>query len=57
MTTKREDWMIIKMSLKDIKMGNGCHKAKTVLSFLEEEEIAVMKWPLQSPVMNPIENA
>ena len=22
-----------------------CHKAKTVLSFLEEEGIAVMKWP------------
>ena len=22
-----------------------CHKAKTVLSFLEEERIAVMKWP------------
>ena len=26
-----------------------CHKAKTVLSFLEEERIAVMKWPPQSP--------
>ena len=34
-----------------------CHKAKTVLSFLEEERIAVMKWPPQSPGMNPIENA
>ena len=33
-----------------------CHKAKTVLSFLEEEGIAVMKWPQQSPDMNPIEN-
>ena len=33
-----------------------CHKAKTVLSFLEEERIAVMKWPLQSPDMNPLEN-
>ena len=33
-----------------------CHKAKTVLSFLEEEGIAVMKWPPQSPDMNPIEN-
>ena len=32
------------------------HKAKTVLSFLEEEGIAVMKWPLQSPDMNPIVN-
>ena len=33
-----------------------CHKAKTVLSFLEEEGIAVMKWPPQSPDINPIEN-
>ena len=32
------------------------HKAKTVLSFLEEEGIAVMKWPPQSSHMNPIEN-
>ena len=33
-----------------------CHKAKIVLSFLEEKGIAVMKWPPQSPDMNPIEN-
>ena len=33
-----------------------CYKAKTVLSFLEEKGIAVMKWPPQSPDMNPIEN-
>ena len=33
-----------------------CHKAKLVLSFLEEEEIAVMTWPLQSTYMNSIEN-
>ena len=32
------------------------HKAKTVLSFLEEEEIDVMKWPPQSPDMNPMGN-
>ena len=32
-----------------------CYKAKT-LSFLEEEGIAVMKWPPQSPDMNTIEN-
>ena len=33
-----------------------CHKAKTVLSVLEEKRIPVMKWPPQSPDMNPIEN-
>ena len=33
-----------------------CHKAKTVLSFLEEEGIAVLKWPPQSQNMNPVEN-
>ena len=32
------------------------HKAKTVLSFLEEEGIAVMKWPPRSPDMKPLEN-
>ena len=32
-----------------------CHKAKIVLSFLEEEGIVVMKWPPQSPNMNPVE--
>ena len=33
-----------------------CHKAKTVLSFLQEEGLAVMKWPPQSPDMNPLDN-
>ena len=33
-----------------------CHKAKTVLSFLEEEVIAVIMWPPQSPDMNPLDN-
>ena len=34
----------------------SCHKAKTELSFLEEEGIAVMKWTLQSQDMTPLEN-
>ena len=33
-----------------------CHWAKTVLSFLEVEGIAVMKCPLQSQDKNPQEN-
>ena len=39
-----------------IQDNTPCQKAKTVLSFLEEEGIAVMKWPPQSSDMNPIEN-
>ena len=34
----------------------SCHKAKTVLSFLEEKEIAVMNWPPGIVDMNPREN-
>ena len=34
-----------------------CHKAKTMLSFLEEKGIAVMKWPPQSSDMNLVENS
>ena len=33
-----------------------CHKAKMVLSFLEEEGITTIKWPTQSLNMNPLEN-
>ena len=33
-----------------------CHKDQTVLSFLEEEGIVVMKWPPQSSDINPKEN-
>ena len=39
-----------------MKDNAPCHKAKTVLSFLKVEGIAVMKWPPHSPDMNPIEN-
>lgn len=33
-----------------------CHKAKKVMTFLEEEEVGVMNFPAQSPDLNPIEN-
>ena len=36
--------------------NSPCQKPKTVLSFLEEGEIADMKWSPQSPDMNPQEN-
>ena len=33
-----------------------CQKAKTMLSFLEEEWIAAIKWTPENQDMNPIEN-
>ena len=33
-----------------------CHTAKSVKTFLSEEDVAVMEWPAQSPDINLIEN-
>lgn len=33
-----------------------CHKARSVTSFLAEQNIRVLPWPGNSPDMNPIEN-
>lgn len=38
------------------KMNAPCHTAKWVKQFLEADNIKVMKWPAQSPVLNPIKN-
>ena len=35
----------------------GPHKAKSAKAFLDTNGINVMKWPPQSPDMDPIENA
>jgi transposase len=33
-----------------------CHKAKRVVTFLENNDIQTLNWPPQSPDLNPIEN-
>ena len=33
-----------------------CHTAKSVKTFLSEEDVTVMEWPAQSPDLNPTEN-
>ena len=33
-----------------------CHTAKSIKTFLSEEDVTVMEGPAQSPDMNPIEN-
>ena len=39
-----------------IKQDNGpCYKVKTVMSYLEQQDLEVMDWPPQSIVLNPIE--
>ena len=34
-----------------------CHKAKKVMKFLENKKYDIIKWPGNSPDLNPIENA
>lgn len=36
--------------------GAPCHRAKSIDTFLKDNDINVMKWPGNSPDMNPIEN-
>ena len=33
-----------------------CHKADPVLEFLHKNHVSIMKWPPQSPNLNPLEN-
>ena len=32
------------------------HKAKSVMSYVQQQEFEIMDWPPQSPDLNPIEN-
>ena len=36
--------------------GAPCHMAKSITAFLKDQKIEVLKWPGNSPGMNPIEN-
>ena len=36
--------------------GAPCHTARSVKSFLHEQNIPLLSWPGNSPDMNPIEN-
>ena len=36
--------------------GAPCHRSRMTMDFLEEQEITTIKWPGNSPDLNPIEN-
>jgi transposase len=44
------------MELRFMQDNASCHKAKTVMNFFSTSGISVLKWPPQSPDLNPIEN-
>lgn len=39
-----------------MQYGAPCHTARSVKSFLKEQNIPLLDWPGNSPDMNPIEN-
>ena len=39
-----------------MQVNAPCHTAKSVKTFLSEEDVTVMEWPAQSPKMNSTEN-
>jgi hypothetical protein len=36
--------------------GAKCHTAHRVIDYLENSNVSILKWPAQSPDLNPIEN-
>ena len=49
-------WVTDENTLLFMHNNVTCHKTPKVTAFIEENNIPVMKWPAQSPNLNPIEN-